>query len=92
VRFGPLWVSSGGRRRRPVTARAVIGSVCLIAVADAVCSGGWWVVLGWTVTGLGAAVWLLYLMGRRTGRREAQAAATKPPPPRSPRMYHSGRR
>lgn len=73
-----------------MTARGVVLTACLIAVADAVCSGGWWVVLGWTVVGLGLIVWLLYLMGRRIERQEA--AAKGEPPPRSPRMYHSGRR
>lgn len=74
-----------------MTAGAVTGTVCVIAVLDAVTSGGWWVVLGWSVVGLFVLGWLAWLIGRNPGQRASGEKAAEPPP-HSPRMYHSGRR
>ena len=69
VRFGPVWVSSGGRRRRggPSGFKVLAGAVCVAAVADALASGGWWVVLGWTVVGVTVLTLVVRLFKRTPG-------------------------
>jgi hypothetical protein len=43
------------------------GAACVAAVADALASGGWWAVLGWTVVGVTVVALVVRLVKRTPG-------------------------
>jgi hypothetical protein len=52
LRFGPVWVSSGGSRRRKgrnYTAKQGFAIIWLFAVVSLLLAGGWLPALGWTI-------------------------------------------
>jgi hypothetical protein len=98
VRFGPFWVSSGGGRRRRTTIPAwkvLVIAACIIAVADALASGGWWAALGWTIVGVFVLVMAVRMVKHKDGAQHvggSQDISEVPAAPVSDRMYHSDRR
>ena len=100
ARVGPVWVSTGGsrrrRRRKQPSAKQGTFIIWLIGVAYLLVSGGWWVVLGWSVVGVTLIGLLVRAVKRTPGSQHhagtkalADAASGVPA---SERMYHSNRR
>jgi hypothetical protein len=96
VRFGPVWVSSGGGsgRRKPrkqYTAARGYLIIWVIAAVVGIMSGGWWLpVLGWTIVGIGFIALLIRGMKHVPGAQHTGAESDSPP--LNERMQHSDRR
>lgn len=94
VRFGPLWVSSGGGRRKPrkqYTAASGYLVIWVVAAVVGIMSGGWWLpVLGWTVVGIGMIALLVRVVKHPPGAQHTGAGDDAAPLSES--MHHSDRR
>ncbi len=80
MKVGPVYASTGGsrrRRRKQYTPMQGVAVLWLIGVAYLLVSGGWWVVLGWTLVGVGLITMCVRLANSKPGVRHAGGGKPK---------------
>ena len=81
VKVGPVYATTRGSRRRrskQYTPMQGVAVLWLIAVVYLLVSGGWWVVLGWTLVAAGLITMCVRLANSKPGVQHAAAPSRRP--------------